>query len=412
MALPQPKPTASFRKHVLALIGENYGDRTLCLCPTGFVRLLNGDHKAAILLSQILFWSERTKDPNGWFYKSYADWQAEIGLSEAQVRRIVKGDPRVKSAQITLRDLGVETVLKKVKHTGAPTIHYRINQERLLATLDSFMKQGDPAQCSESIPNIVGNEPPTLSGMNSEQCEVSSFDPETSTKDQSAEDQLHPPPTHHPDEDSDLTLFFPFESRFGLLKDTFKTTLREELARLGASRVGEVLDRCATRGRSWAYVLKALANEQGTNEPVDHSNRWADVARNMLESAQDAWQAPQAAPLPISERVQTFWGGFVKPDSTVQDAWDVTFHQIEMQFDRASFDTWARNAVLVDFDPEAHTFIVVAHNSYAREMLQQRLYRTVRRILSDIYGQHAEVQFLLKEEWQLLYTEKTKTDVA
>ena len=174
MALPQPKPTASFRKHVLALIGENYGDRTLCLCPTGFVRLLNGNHKAAILLSQILFWSERTKDPNGWFYKSYADWQAEIGLSE-QVRRIVKGNPRVKSAQITLRDLGVETVLKKVKHTGAPTIHYRINQERLLATLDSFMKQGDPAQCQKSIPNIVGNEPPTLSGMNSEQCEVSSF---------------------------------------------------------------------------------------------------------------------------------------------------------------------------------------------------------------------------------------------
>ena len=335
------------------MIGENYGDRTLCLCPTVFVRLLNGDHKAAILLSQILFWSERTKDPNGWFYKSYADWQAEIGLSEAQVRRIVKGDPRVKSAQITLRDLGVETVLKKVKHTGAPTIHYRINQERLLATLDSFMKQGDPAQCSESIPNIVGNEPPTLSGMNSEQCEVSSFDPETSTKDQSAEDQLISS-THHPDEDSDLTLFFPFESRFGLLKDTFKTTLREELARLGANRVGEVLDRCATRGRSWAYVLKALANETGS--AVQTQSGWMDFASEAIPDALDKpREAPETALL-VSLRVQTAWNGFQQPDGIVQDAWNATFHQLEMQLDRASFDTWARNAVLVDFEPEAHTF--------------------------------------------------------
>ena len=31
---------SSFRKHVLALLGEGYGDKTLVLCPTVFVRLL------------------------------------------------------------------------------------------------------------------------------------------------------------------------------------------------------------------------------------------------------------------------------------------------------------------------------------------------------------------------------------
>src|SRR5664279_1440922 len=112
MALPQPKPPAAFREHVLALLGESYGDKTLVLCPTVFVTLLRGDHKAAILLSQILYWGDRTKDPDGWFYKSYADWRAATGLSAAQVRRILNGDPRVKSTQITLRDLGVETLLR------------------------------------------------------------------------------------------------------------------------------------------------------------------------------------------------------------------------------------------------------------------------------------------------------------
>ena len=142
---------SSFRKHVLALLGEGYGDKTLVLCPTVFVRLLHGDHKAAILLSQILYWCDRTKDPDGWFYKSYADWTTETGLSEAQVRRIVNGDPRVQSPQLTLRDLGVETLLRKVKHTGAPTLHYRVNQAQFLGVLHAFLGQGDSSQCAESI---------------------------------------------------------------------------------------------------------------------------------------------------------------------------------------------------------------------------------------------------------------------
>ena len=89
-----PKSSTNFRKQILDLLGENYGDKTLVLCPTAFVKLLHGDHKAAILLSQILYWSDRTQDPDGWFYKSYTDWRAETGLSEAQIRRIVHGDPQ------------------------------------------------------------------------------------------------------------------------------------------------------------------------------------------------------------------------------------------------------------------------------------------------------------------------------
>src|SRR5664279_308562 len=205
MALPQPKPPAAFREHVLALLGESYGDKTLVLCPTVFVTLLHGDHKAAILLSQILYWSDRTKDPDGYFYKSYADWTTETGLSEAQVRRIVNGDPRGRSTQVTLRDLGVVTLLKKVKRTGAPTLHYRINQAQFLSVLHTFMGQGDSPQCAGSIPAKVQDEPLTLAGMNPQQYAPSSdLDPETTTQEQRAEDQGHQNPAHHSDEDSDL----------------------------------------------------------------------------------------------------------------------------------------------------------------------------------------------------------------
>ena len=145
----QPKSATSFRKQIMELLGESYGDKTLVLCPTAFVKLLHGDHKAAILLSQILYWSDRTQDPDGWFYKSYAMWQAETGLSETQVRRIVNGDPRVTTAQRPLRDLGVETKLKKVRSTGAPTLWYRLDREKFLGMLHSFLGQGDSAESEE-----------------------------------------------------------------------------------------------------------------------------------------------------------------------------------------------------------------------------------------------------------------------
>ncbi len=368
MALPQP----SFRKHVFALLGESYGDKTLVLCPTAFVRLFNGDHQAAILLSQILYWSERTQDPEGWFYKSYADWRAETGLSEAQVRRIVSGDPRVRSPQLTLRQLGIETVLKKVRRTGAPTLHYRLHQTQFLAALERLLGQGDPAQCQGSILNIVEDEPCAESGMNAEQCAPSSdLDTKTYTQEKSSEDRSRSTPAHHPDEDSDLDIFRAFEDRFGHLKTSLQAPLRQQLARLGASRVGEVLDRCASRGRSWNYVLKALANEAEADAETQTRVTWPDFVLTGRDGERQPFCEPQQATpaLQACERVQTPWNGFGGAAATVLDAWDAAFHQLECQFDRVSFEAWLRGATLVDFEPETTTIVVVVRNPYAAKML-------------------------------------------
>ncbi len=74
-----------------------------------------------------------------------------------------------------------------------------------------------------------------------------------------------------------------------------------------------------------------------------------------------------------------------------QDAWNAAFHQLEMQLDRASFDTWLRGAVLLGV--EDGVFVVGVRNSFARDMLQHRLYRNVRRVLGDVYGTSAELRF-------------------
>jgi len=86
--------------------------------------------------------------------------------------------------------------------------------------------------------------------------------------------------------------------------------------------------------------------------------------------------------------------GTVKP----QEAWDAALNQLEIQLDRANFDTWLRDAEFLRCDQpatpdDAAVFTIGVRSSFARENLQHRLYRSVRRILRDVYGGAVEVCF-------------------
>ena len=73
------------------------------------------------------------------------------------------------------------------------------------------------------------------------------------------------------------------------------------------------------------------------------------------------------------------------------DAWKAAYSQLELQLDRASFDTWLRPAVLLS--AENGVFTIGVHNSLARDMLQHRMYRSIWRLLSDFTGQEVELRF-------------------
>jgi chromosomal replication initiator protein len=74
-----------------------------------------------------------------------------------------------------------------------------------------------------------------------------------------------------------------------------------------------------------------------------------------------------------------------------QEVWNIAFSQLELQLDRASFDTWLRGAAFID--REGDVFVIGVRNSYARDMLQHRLYRNVRRVVSDVCGAPVELRF-------------------
>ena len=74
-----------------------------------------GDRDVAAFFEQLVYWSSRTKDPNRWVHKTYAEWFDELLIPERTLRRIVN---RLKTDQL------IETEVHKVQ--GAPTVHYRV----------------------------------------------------------------------------------------------------------------------------------------------------------------------------------------------------------------------------------------------------------------------------------------------
>lgn len=91
-----------------------------------------GDLTTAILLNQIVFLSDKTKRKDGFFYKTYKEWTDEICLTERQVRYSVK---KLKEQNL------IETKVKKAN--GSPTVHYKLNFEKLVDSLMTFCQNGN-----------------------------------------------------------------------------------------------------------------------------------------------------------------------------------------------------------------------------------------------------------------------------
>jgi hypothetical protein len=94
-----------------------------------------GTLEAAMMLSQLLYWTPRTIIPDGWIAKSDKDWQKELCLSRHGSRQAAK----------TLLGMDViETKLKKFK--GAPTVHYRVKWESLESKWTDWLRLSENEQ--------------------------------------------------------------------------------------------------------------------------------------------------------------------------------------------------------------------------------------------------------------------------
>jgi hypothetical protein len=147
-----------------AILDGHSSEGVVAIRPS-LVRALRGNGNAAILASELLFWSPRLGDPQGWFYQQQRRLEQQTGLGSDAQRKAVG----------LLERLGVLETARR----GVPAkLYYRLNLPRLAALLCQHDKDasvaGDcPKQDVEHAPELdpehgpqqdAGNGPPQAAG--------------------------------------------------------------------------------------------------------------------------------------------------------------------------------------------------------------------------------------------------------
>ena len=80
------------------------------------------------------------------------------------------------------------------------------------------------------------------------------------------------------------------------------------------------------------------------------------------------------------------------------EAWQAALGELQLEMNRATYDTWVRPTSVLSY--EDGRFAIAVPNAYAQEWLQGRLLSTVKRVLTGITGRSIEVKFVVwsKEE--------------
>jgi len=119
----------NLNKEILALFS---GQSNIVTTPKLYIQL-TGSHSLAIVLSQCIFWSNKSKCKDSWFYKEYSEWYDEIHIPERTLRRRFD----------KLEEEGwISTKVKKVK--GLNTKHIRPNMEKIVESISTMLHQDCP----------------------------------------------------------------------------------------------------------------------------------------------------------------------------------------------------------------------------------------------------------------------------
>jgi|GEM_PF-1897204 len=118
----------SFQQKLFSLIEKEQGHNNMITIPIVLIDFC-GDSETASFLSQLIYWCDKGKSPDGYIYKSRREWHQEIGLSEYLIKE--------SAGKLESQGL-LET--KKKRANGHPTIHYRLKKKELFNALIKFLR--------------------------------------------------------------------------------------------------------------------------------------------------------------------------------------------------------------------------------------------------------------------------------
>jgi len=119
----QPGPSPSIRTQVESLLAAATGHGHF-FDALRLYRELTGNNDLALMLNQLIYWSERATRKDGSVFKTSADWKKEIGVSNYAVRQFKK----------------LPFIECRVRKANAyPTTHYRVRVHILLQLTKKYL---------------------------------------------------------------------------------------------------------------------------------------------------------------------------------------------------------------------------------------------------------------------------------
>ncbi len=131
----------SYQQDIFSVVSSIIGQNNIIPIQVEMVRFV-GDYHTAALLTQLIYWQGKQKDPDRWIYKTYDEWEREIALTKYQASRSAKA----------LEKMGfIETQVKKINlgsgMFGNTAVHYKLNSAFFI---DSFCNHLKSARSKET----------------------------------------------------------------------------------------------------------------------------------------------------------------------------------------------------------------------------------------------------------------------
>lgn len=111
---------------------------------------LTGSITAGLMLSQAYYWSLRTQDPNGWFWKTQEEWKAETCLSR-------KEQETARRALCSLYDQQGTPVWQEERRDLPAKLYFRINMDALWNLLQEESLTDKTAPNGRASMSVSGN---------------------------------------------------------------------------------------------------------------------------------------------------------------------------------------------------------------------------------------------------------------
>lgn len=114
----------SNHRAITQLVKAISGQSNVLTIPRIYITLA-GSHRAALLLSQCVYWSDKGAD--GWFYKTYDDWKSELGIPRGGIDTALKELSRWITTDV--RQVG-----------GTPKKHYKVMFDLLVSDISDLLE--------------------------------------------------------------------------------------------------------------------------------------------------------------------------------------------------------------------------------------------------------------------------------